>query len=223
MTRVSAFERLKGLPEVFTTRSLPGLLGTDRKSASVYLARWRKQGFISSLGPQAGIHFNLVVNPQAERERHMDAIAHLLPGVRIAGVTALWMEGWTTQYPRRTEIMVPARPSFPKIHDVELHPRPPAWFRMARDHVLVPGSVPRLAPAFALADCWASGNWRPDPDDIEWDLVDRAELEHAFSLFDLGLPDSWTSDPSFIAEMEGHGTAAEPRLQSDVFETRMTE
>ena len=116
MTRISAFERLKSLPEVFTTRSLPGLLGTDRKSASVCLARWRKRGFISSLGPQAGVHFNLVLNPQAERERHMDAIAHLLPGARMAGVTALWMEGWTTQYPRRAEIMVPARPSFPKLH-----------------------------------------------------------------------------------------------------------
>ncbi|MDE0524693.1 MAG: hypothetical protein OXH79_22365 [Boseongicola sp.] len=208
MTRISAFERLKSLPEVFTTRSLPGLLGTDRKSASVCLARWRKRGFISSLGPQAGVHFNLVLNPQAERERHMDAIAHLLPGARMAGVTALWMEGWTTQYPRRAEIMVPARPSFPKLHGVELHSRPPDWFKVARDHVLVPGPVPRLAPTFALADCWASGLWRPDPDDIEWDLVDKTELERAFGLFGLDLPEGWTSDPCYIHEMDGRVIAA---------------
>ncbi|MXW87860.1 MAG: hypothetical protein F4103_13295 [Boseongicola sp. SB0673_bin_14] len=208
MTRISAFDRLKSLPEVFTTRSLPLLLGTDRRTASVCLARWRKRGFVSSLGPQAGIHFNLVANPKAASERRDDAIAHLFPGAKVGGLTTLWMEGWTTQRPQRTDLMVPSRPSFPKLHGVELHARPMDWFKMAKDHVLAPGPLPRVTPAFALADCWASRRWRPDPDDIEWDLVDKAKLERAFDLFGMSLPEHWTSDPCYIHEMDERVIAA---------------
>ncbi|MXX91330.1 MAG: hypothetical protein F4213_06520 [Boseongicola sp. SB0677_bin_26] len=193
MARISAFDRLKGLPEVFTTRSLPGLLGTDRKAASVYLNRWRERGLVSSLGPQIGVHFNLLRNPKAGQERRMDVLAYFFPGAVVAGVSALHAEGWTTQFPRQTEIMVPARKSLPRVHGATLHSRPNRWFSMAKAHVARPGPVLMVSPAFALADCWQTGHWHPDPDDIEWDLVSEADLTAAFCLFETDVPDIWKS------------------------------
>ena len=195
--RISAIDRLRGLPEVFTTKTLAGFLETDRKGASVYLNRWRQRGLVSSLGPQAGMHFNLLRNPDAESERCMEAVAYLFPGAVLGGASVLHGEGWITQIPRKAEVMVPKRASLPRLHDISLHMRQAEWFALAKRNILRPGPVPALAPAFALADCWTSGHWRADPDDIEWDMVPADRLEKAFSLFGQEIPDAWKRHGNF--------------------------
>jgi len=197
MGLISAHERLAGLPKVFTTLSLPGLLRIDRKSASVYLARWRRKGFVSSLGPRIGVHFNLLLDPQAKEVHYMDAIAHVFPGAMVAGVSAIHGAGWTTQCTQSVEIMVPTRPSLPRVHGAALATRPKDWFGKARSRIQRPGPVPMVSAAYALADCWRSGCWRPDPDDLEWDMIPVADLQRAFDDFGLTLPESWKDWPDF--------------------------
>ena len=194
MTRIPAHKRLRDLPEAFTTKTLAAHLGGDEKLASVYLFRWRKEGLISSIGPRAGLHFNLIRNPNAAEDLRMEAIAYLFPGAMIAGVSAVHAFGWTTQIPRSLEILSPSRRSFPEIDGCTIAARSLTWFRTARSHIARTGPVPTVAPAFALADLWAAGGWRPDPDDIEWDLVDSAALESAFALFKQDIPDAWRSE-----------------------------
>lgn len=194
--RISAYKRLMDLPEAFTTKTLAANLGGDTKLASVYLFRWRKEGLISSIGPRAGLHFNLVRNPNAAQDLRMEAIAFLFPGAMISGVSAVHAAGWTTQIPRSLEIAVPMRRSFPEIDDCAISSRPRSWFRLAKQNVSRHGPVPTLDPAFALADLCHSGEWRPDADDIEWDLVDAPALTAAFEAFDLDLPEDWHAEMS---------------------------
>lgn len=194
MTRLSSLERLRALPEVFTTKTLAGQLGGDVNKASVYLARWKKNSLIAPLGPRAGVHFNLLRAPDAEEEFRMDAVALVLPGAVIAGVSALHDAGWTTQIPRQIEIFVPARRTTPELHGFDITTRPAAWFAQARREVQVPGPVPMIRPAFALADLWNAGSWRPDVDDLEWDLIDAGPLEDAFAFFGNDVPEEWRAE-----------------------------
>jgi len=196
-TRISAFDRLKELPEVFTVNTTVSTLDCTRGMASTYIARWRENGFISSLGPRAGVHFNLLKNPRAAEELRMEAIGYLFPGAVVAGVSAVHAAGWTTQFPRQTEIFIPNRRSYPSVDDAEIHCRPLSWMKMAKQWVKEPGPVPYLDPAFALADCVHSGIWTPDPDDIEWDEADAPALSRAFGLFDMELPDDWVEELEF--------------------------
>ena len=94
--------------------------------------------------------------------------------------------------------MAPTHPSFPRINCVEIHRRPLSWFPLARQNLQADGPLPQLTAAFALADCWKSRHWRPDPDDIEWDLIDYGELERAFEALGTEIPKTWTSDEDFI-------------------------
>lgn len=189
--RTPAYKRLRLLPEAFTTKTLAASLGGDEKLASVYLYRWRKDGLIKSIGPRAGLHFNLLRNPSADKDLFLEGVAFLFPGAVIGGVSAVHSAGWTTQIPRSIEIMVPSRRSFPEIDDCSLSSRSRQWVKMARNHLVTPGPVPTLSPAFAMADLWATGDWRPDPDDIEWDMVNPEHLQEAFNLFEVAIPDEW--------------------------------
>lgn len=190
-SRISAFERLKDLPEVFTLKTAADALGCTPRMASTYIARWKEAGMAASLGPRAGVHFNLVRNPDAASEHRMAAVALLFPGAVIGGVSAVHAAGWTTQFPRQTEIMIPNCRSFPQVEDAEIQTRSLRWMRAARSWVRQAGDVPWLDPAFALADCVASGNWVPDPDDIEWDEVDATALRRSFDWFEIDIPEDW--------------------------------
>ena len=197
MTRLSAHKRLRELPEVFTTTTLAATLGGDSKAASVYLNRWRKEGMISSLGPRAGVHFNLLIRPDADHDLRMEAIAFVFPGAMVAGVSSVHAAGWTTQIPSALELMIPARRSFPELTDTVIETRSESWFDAARGEIVREGPVPMVSPAFALADLWDSGGWRPDPDDIEWDLADLGKLELAFAGFGLQVPDEWREEAQY--------------------------
>lgn len=195
--RVPAHKRLRELPEVFTTNTLAATLGGDLKSASVYLSRWRKEGLISSIGPRAKLHFNLLLDPRSERDQMLDAVAYLYPGAVIAGASAVHAAGWTTQIPRSTEIMVINRRSLVQINDFVIESRPISWFKEARKRIYREGPVPVIDPGFALADLWKTGSWRPDPDDLEWDMIDLSALERDFAEFGLELPSEWREEAEY--------------------------
>lgn len=199
-TRTPAHKRLREIPEVFTTHTLSAMLGTDSRATSVYLNRWRKEGLISSLGKRAGVHFNLVRNPSAEEELRLEAIRLVFPGAVIAGASAVHAAGWTTQIPSALEIMIPPRASTPEIEGVDVATRPVAWFREARKRPQRTGAVPTVDPAFALADLWHRNVWRPDEDDLEWDMIPPERLRAAFRLFGRDIPEEWQEA---IGEMQG--------------------
>jgi predicted transcriptional regulator of viral defense system len=190
------------LPEVFTTNTLAATLGGDLKAASVYLGRWRAEGLISSLGPRVGVHFNLLRNPDAREELRMEALHHVFPGAVIAGVSAVHAAGWTTQIPSAIEVMIPPRRTTPEIHGATIATRPVAWFKEARRKPQRLGAIPTVDPAFALADLWHKGEWRPEADDLEWDLIPEKKLKDAFAHFDLEIPGSWKAE---LEDESGYG------------------
>lgn len=192
MSRLPAHRRLRALPDVFTTKTLAAHLEGNAKVASVLLSRWRAEGLIRSLGPRVGVHFNLLRKPDAEDTLKLDAIAWLFPGAVIAGASAVHAAGWTTQIPSALEIMVPDRRSLPEIEGCRLSTRPLSWFDKAPR--LGSGNLPMISPAFALADLWVSGDWRAEPDDLEWDLIDMQDLRAAFAVFGEEIPAHWVDE-----------------------------
>ncbi len=204
-SRKSAFERLQELPEVFTLNTASAILECDAGNASTYIGRWKDNGFVTSLGPRTGVHFNLLKNPSADKDRRMEAIAFLFPGAMIGGVSAVHAAGWTTQFPRQTEIIIPKRRSFPAVDDAIILMRPLPWIREARNWIKTPGAVPWLDPAFALADCLRSDLWHPDPDDIEWDEVDVNGLRRAFEYFTLDIPEDWAEEMEYATRGSDDG------------------
>lgn len=198
--RTSALERLRKLPEVFTLDAAAASLGCGPRMALTHVEQWRNRGLVASSCPRVGIHFNLLRNPRAIEERRMEALALLLPGAVVGGPSAVHGAGWTTQIPRRIDIMVPSRPSFPELDGIDIHGRPQPWVETAKNWIALPGPVPWLDPAYALADCVDQGIWTPDPDDIEWDEVDPATLRRAFEHFALDIPEKWKADMELIAQ-----------------------
>lgn len=198
MTYVSTRERLKDLPEVFTLNTAAAMIGVDTVVASTYIARWKKQGLVSSLGQRTGVHFNLGRNPEAAELMRLDAIAYVYPGSMIGGVSALHRAGWTTQIPREMDLMVPFRRSYPAIEDVQIHGRPLSWVKAARAWRDSTTPLPLLAPAFALADCVGNSIWCPDPDDLEWDQLDLEDLRRAFACLDVQIPEAWSEEIEYI-------------------------
>jgi hypothetical protein len=197
-TRVSALDRLKELPEVFTLNTVASVLECTTGMASTYIGRWREQGLTQSLGPRAGVHFNLLRNPSAADDMKMEAIGLLFPGALVGGVSAIHAAGWTTQFPRQVEIMIPQRRSFPAVDETEITGRPLKWIKEARKWISQPGPVPYLNPAFALADCLEQKIWVPDPDDIEWDEVNVDDLRRAFEHFGIEIPEDWAEELEYV-------------------------
>ena len=202
----SALDHLRILPALFTLQSAAAVLNVEPRVASIYLKRWRDAGLISSLsdpkeGQRTGIHFNLVLNPDAAREHRADAIALLYPRAVIGGASAVHAAGWTTQIPRALEILIPTTRTIVEIPDVAISTRSQAWFRKFHGSFQSNGALPRLEPAFALADAWAKRTWRPDPDELEWDLVDAAALRAAFADVGCEIPEDW------LEELEDGGPA----------------
>lgn len=189
MLRIPAHKRLAAMPEVFTTNTLAVHLDVELDVASVYLNRWKEEGLVSSLGKRAGVHFNLVRNPNAHSDNRLDAVGLLLPGAVIGGASAIHAAGWTTQIPWRLEVLAQPRRSYPSLNDVTVSKRSKSWFAVAKSHLLGDGPLPFLKPAFALADSWVNNIWRPDPDDLEWDLIDKGEVEMCFAELGAEMPD----------------------------------
>lgn len=197
-TTVSSLERLRRLPEVFTHLTVAAMFGWETDTASQYIRRWKQSGFVSSLGERTGVHFNLLRNPDAGSEHLLPAVRMLFPGAVLVGASAIHMAGATTQIPARPQVAIPWRPSYPKVEGVDLSTRSIRWFRSVHQDLVRDTDLPRLPAELALADDWQNGDWRPDPDDIDWDEVESTRLEEAFARMGGSIPEIWRD------EIDGH-------------------
>lgn len=176
-SRTSSINHLRALPPVFDLRDVEVICGVNRRAASQYCWRWRERGLIKPLGPRVGVHFNLIVDPDASATRLKEAIWKLLrrPCV-VIGASALHFQGWTTQRPHQLELAVPVSRdirSLPELDDVLLIPRSKEWFQRVSS-VLIEGpeGFKTVPAAVALVDVYSPDDnqhaaWRPDPDDID--------------------------------------------------------
>lgn len=117
----------------------------------------------------------------------------------IGGVSALYLNDWTSLLPSSTEFVVNrddvSRKQMDRMQESRFFERSQAYFdRFIRPNSVSLGEnpIPVLAPAWALADAWQSGEWRPGPDDLEYeDLIDSGaidEIRYAFEAMGIDLP-----------------------------------
>lgn len=88
--RQSSTDRLSKLPEVFSVDEFKNSQHLSAKAVSVYLARWKSQNLIKSLGPRCGMWVNLKkTNPsQASWQQRLVAIQAKHPDGIIFGANA---------------------------------------------------------------------------------------------------------------------------------------
>lgn len=190
---ISAIERLKHLPEVFTINTLSRLMDCPKPTVLAYLSRWRSKGWVEPAGPRSGVYFNLFKNPLAASEYRVDALRMLYPSAMLMGESVLHAAGWITQIPQVLHVAVEKRPSYMQLQGVELHPKPLSWFKTVP--ILQPTQAKfssyglrTLTPAWALADLLATPfAWHPDADDVEVPEDSQAELARAFAQLNVTL------------------------------------
>lgn len=197
----SAMQRLRALPAVFSLTMLASRLNGDRGRASIYVRRWKEAGLVLGAGPRLGIYFNLAVDPQAASMRALEAVKLAFPEAVICGETVLHDEGWTTQIPQSTQLIVLEARTLPQVYGFELHGRPASWFVEFANEIDQEGFA-RLSPRAALVDAWKyhgyKGDvmWRPDPDDLESDEVDWDGLVRLFGAHNTPFPDIYADHDS---------------------------
>lgn len=177
------------LPVVFDLDELIAWSDGNRSLAITRLHRWEINFLVQRFKQDSFVYFNLKKDPAAPVKFSDHAMIKAYPGAMIAGVSALHRAGWTTQIPAKTEFLVDQS----SVDDSEtfssfsLMPRTDYKLGILRSHVL-PGDVPVLEPAWALADLLLHDLWRPSEDDLEMDEIEheRPRIEQAFHV--LGVP-----------------------------------
>lgn len=216
----NSYETLRTLlPEVFDLRDVTIALDTERAYAKIYCSRWVSRSMAAPLGPRAGVFFNLVKNPTANKTKIMEGVTKLIGrDVVVIGASALHQHGWTTQRPQSIEIAVPVGGpdrAYPQMHGIIAVPRKREWF-----HAVLPTSAPGIGgfktanPEYALVDTIVCEKprpkdkkqdiWRPRPSDI--DLPSDADPEEAIANI-MSAAETLGGDldqvRDFIAEVEG--------------------
>ena len=218
-TYMSAFDRLKALPEVFTGTDPNMVFGWTSGVSSTYLANWKRAGLVKSLGGRSNVHMNLVVNPHVDPDI---ALRRLYPSAVRTGVDILREAGWTTQIPACPEVVVPQGEPLYALDGFVLATRAASWFAQ-----VAPGlqrsdtRLARLRPAWALADMLARAAdrrvrdaWLLDPDDL--DLLSAAEdSEMPAALAALGLK-SEVLQPQRYSDLLDQRQSLPPREPSGV-------
>jgi hypothetical protein len=118
----------------------------------------------------------------------MVAIANLLspPCISLAATADLHRSfigypleaGRITHIPRRSDVAVLRRRTFPAVKGVVRHPRNIFWYGLLHSRLerTEGQAVPRLDPAFALADALqCRDGWVPEPDDVEFPEAEDAQ------------------------------------------------
>lgn len=193
MKQISAIARLQDLPAVFRGADLTVRFQWTSKTASQYLYLWKKRGLVDGLGGHSDVFVNLLASKQPDWEKALQAA---MPSAVIVGIEALRRARWTTQVPQRPNIAVDVTQSVFSTERFEISPRDHAWFAATRAGILNDrnGTLPQLAPAWALADLLRESEWGSCglwPDDIEWSEVtpvDEAQWRGACEVFKM--PDS---------------------------------
>lgn len=195
----SAYERLRELPAVMSSLHLVVGGEIDEKAASVMLNRWSRAGMIEPVGPRTGYYYNLVRDPAGAGRHLADALLAVHPSAVAIGATVLHDDGVTTQIPRVLQVAVPKARSHRQVDGVQLCDRPAAWYQAVRPFLRCSSGLPSLTPELAIADGYRhADSWRPDPDDIEIEMLDVDKLEAGLGALGMSredLPDEFFGAP----------------------------
>ncbi len=222
----SAIARLRQLPYVFDLRDLRTTFELGKGIDRVLVSRWRDASLIEPVGPNAGLYYNLVRDPDGAKQRIGEAIRRRFPAAVVIGSSAIHAGGWTTQIPRRISVAVPSESYGAQMTGVRLLNRSRTWYARiqpglhlteeemidriglrataaATDPMIRIGmdGLPTLHPAWALADQLRyKDDWVPDPDDLDNQAVDREqdELKAAYKALNVKVPKEYR--PAELAE-----------------------
>jgi hypothetical protein len=175
----SAKEILDKLPQMFSTKDAMMLSGIDVSQIRVYLSRWANNDLIIPLGGKTGIYFK---DQEAKSNYFHVALQRLYPGLVVIGANVLHDNGLTTQIPHILNIAIPTRRKHTKIDAVAVYMRGKKWYRLiaAEHYITNENDLPTLIPEFALADMLKfRDGWVPDPDDIEFEDMDKGVFDKA--------------------------------------------
>jgi hypothetical protein len=175
----SAKEILDSLPQMFSNKDAMMITGIDANQIRVYLSRWANNDLIIPLGGKTGIYFK---DPEAKSNYFHVALQKIYPGLVVIGANVLHDTGLTTQIPHILNIAIPTRRKHTKIDAVAVYMRGKKWYRLiaAEHYIKHENDLPALTPEFALADMLKfRDGWVPDPDDIEFEDMDRGVFEKA--------------------------------------------
>lgn len=179
---LSARERLLALPEIFSVAELALTMGVSRIFASSYLLRWKTRELVVPFGGKSGVFLNLVKAPGARADGALweRALLKAMPSAMIAGHEVLADSGITTQVTHQRYVIIANTDSAFQVDGAEVHRRPVPWLnRLVRTGAVIcemPGELaPRLRPGAALADLALYGERKPDPDDIDMDMIEPEE------------------------------------------------
>lgn len=190
--QISAIERLQSLPPVFRGADLTIRFQWTSKTASQYLYLWKNRGLVEGLGGHSDVFVNLMVNGNPNWEK---ALLTAMPSVVLIGIEALRQAGWVTQVPYRPSVAVDAGGPVFSTERYEIAQRDQDWFKMCSAGVVHEQSdtLPRLSPAWALADLLREPGWGEcglHPTDIEWsEVTPQDEAEWRIASEAMGLPE----------------------------------
>jgi hypothetical protein len=176
--RASAIERLRALPPVFRASDLSLRFGWSTHEVGEYLRRWKQRDLVKPTGPRAGVYFNLISETSAPETHLEEAIATLFPSAVVVGASVLHDAGWIAQIPRQLDVAVLRRRTWPAVNGIVVHPRSMFWYRLVHSWLerTEGQGIPRLDPAFALADALKyRDRWVPEPDDVEFPEAEDAQ------------------------------------------------
>jgi hypothetical protein len=172
------------MPEVFSIAELALVMQVNRLRASQYVWRWRAGDLVAPFGGQSGIFLNLVRCPCGRDDGVLweRALLKAMPSAMIGGYEVLAESGLSTQVTHQRFVLVSNTDSRFEVDGAEVHRRPVPWLnRLARCGALVdaePGVLaPRLRPGAALADLALYGERKPDPDDIDMEMISPEEAK----------------------------------------------
>lgn len=179
--RVSSRDRLMSLPSVFSVADLALVMQSSKLEASQYLWRWKTAGLVLALGGNSGVFVNLVKYPEGAEDAGLweQGLLKAMPSAIIGGHEVLADAGVTTQITHQRFVLVSERDSRFRLDRAEVHPRPEAWLdQLVREGGVLLGEgglAARLKPGAALADLLLYAERRPDPDDIDFDELSKAD------------------------------------------------
>ena len=178
--RVSAVQRLLGLPDAFSLNLCATLLGIEKGAAKVYLSRWVAAGYVKASGPRTGFYFNVLKNRNSPAEFLPHSILHVHPTAMVRGATVIHATGMTTQVTHQIDVAVLAPANRAHSDGFVEWPKSRRWYVAMQDMKLKDGlfGLPALQPEAALADMYGTArDWHPDIDDLEVDELDWVKFK----------------------------------------------
>ncbi|UNC16303.1 hypothetical protein FE249_19015 (plasmid) [Acidiphilium multivorum] len=207
--RVSAYQRLLDIPEIFRGAELTMRFQWTSKKTSQYLYMWAERGLIEPFGGHSDVYANLVRNRTPKWEV---ALQKAMPSALVIGVDALRRAGVTTQIMHRPEIAVLSTDPVYKADRYTLVPKSARYFSRVRPGIIrQDNGLQVLRPEWALADLLSSGGWKGfplDPDDFDWDGgLDRDELRKAILSMKLSAD---IEEQALLSDPDSGGDAPQP-------------